>query len=73
MIKTIYRKFRLILSRDLLKQITLVVMDVDGVLTDGNIWIDKNGNHQKKFNVKQAIVCNSGTAALHSLYRSIGV
>ena len=28
---------------------------------------------QKKFNVKQAIVCNSGTAALHSLYRSIGL
>ena len=30
-------------------------MDVDGVLTDGSIWIDEHGNHQKKFNVKDGL------------------
>lgn len=28
---------------------------------------------QKKFNVSQAVVCNSGTAALHSVYKGIGL
>ena len=28
---------------------------------------------QKKFNVSEAIVCNSGTAALHSVYKSMGL
>ena len=28
---------------------------------------------QNQFNVREAIVCNSGTAALHSVYRSLGL
>ena len=27
----------------------------------------------QKFNVSQAVVCNSGTAALHSVYKGIGL
>ena len=31
------------------KQIKLLALDVDGVLTDGSIYIDANGNESKKF------------------------
>lgn len=33
-------------------KIRLVVMDVDGTLTDGGIYIDSNGVESKKFNAK---------------------
>ena len=32
--------------------IRLVVFDIDGVLTDGSIQVDSNGNEQKKINLK---------------------
>jgi len=35
-----------------LKNIKAIVIDVDGVLTDGGIYYDNNGNEFKKFNVK---------------------
>ena len=35
-----------------LKMITLLVLDVDGVLTDGKIIIDDLGNESKNFNVR---------------------
>ncbi|HOO89347.1 MAG TPA: HAD hydrolase family protein [Syntrophales bacterium] len=35
-----------------LKTITLLVLDVDGVLTDGKIIIDDRGNESKNFNVR---------------------
>ena len=38
-----------------LKAIKLVVFDVDGVLTDGKLFIDKEGNTIKSFNVKDGI------------------
>ena len=41
--------------RKKLKSIRLVVLDVDGVLTDGQIYIDSNGNEIKKFNVKDGL------------------
>ncbi len=31
--------------------IKLVVLDVDGVLTDGGIWVDDDGKEQKRFHV----------------------
>ncbi|GBE06528.1 3-deoxy-D-manno-octulosonate 8-phosphate phosphatase KdsC [bacterium BMS3Abin10] len=34
------------------KKIKLVIFDVDGVLTDGSIILDKNGNELKRFNVR---------------------
>ena len=35
-----------------LKKIKLIIMDVDGVLTDGKIIIDDNGLEHKVFNIK---------------------
>ncbi|MCD6487439.1 MAG: HAD hydrolase family protein [Syntrophobacterales bacterium] len=35
-----------------LKEVTLLVLDVDGVLTDGKIIIDDLGNESKNFNVR---------------------
>jgi len=35
--------------------IRLIAMDFDGVLTDGNIYIDSNGNQTKKFDVKDGM------------------
>jgi 3-deoxy-D-manno-octulosonate 8-phosphate phosphatase (KDO 8-P phosphatase) len=33
-------------------KIKLLILDVDGVMTDGTIWIDARGQEQKGFNVK---------------------
>jgi 3-deoxy-D-manno-octulosonate 8-phosphate phosphatase (KDO 8-P phosphatase) len=35
-----------------LKNITLIVLDVDGTMTDGGIYIDNNQIESKKFNIK---------------------
>lgn len=35
-----------------LDNIKLVVLDVDGTLTDGGVYIDNNGVESKKFNIK---------------------
>lgn len=35
-----------------LSKIRLVVLDVDGTLTDGGVYIDSNGVETKKFNIK---------------------
>ena len=37
------------------KKIRLVVTDVDGVLTDGGIYIDDSGQTLRKFNVKDGL------------------
>lgn len=34
------------------EKIKLIILDVDGTLTDGNIYLDNNGNEMKAFNVK---------------------
>ena len=33
----------------------LICMDIDGVLTDGAIYLDASGNEQKRFNVKDGM------------------
>jgi 3-deoxy-D-manno-octulosonate 8-phosphate phosphatase (KDO 8-P phosphatase) len=38
-----------------LKEIKLIVLDVDGTMTDGGIYIDDNGIESKKFNVKDGL------------------
>ena len=38
-----------------LSSIKLLVLDVDGVLTDGQVYIDSNGNETKRFNVKDGL------------------
>ena len=35
-----------------LSNIKLVILDVDGTLTDGGVYIDNNGVESKKFNIK---------------------
>lgn len=35
-----------------LDKIKLIVLDVDGTLTDGGVYIDSNGIETKKFNIK---------------------
>lgn len=35
--------------------IKLIVLDVDGTLTDGKLYIDNNGNEMKAFNVKDGL------------------
>ncbi len=37
------------------KMIKLIVLDVDGTMTDGGIYYDAEGNEEKKFNVKDGI------------------
>ncbi|MCG6553035.1 MAG: HAD-IIIA family hydrolase [Candidatus Magnetominusculus sp. LBB02] len=37
---------------ELAKHITMLILDVDGVLTDGSIIFDNDGNELKSFNVK---------------------
>ena len=36
----------------MLTNINLVILDVDGTLTDGGVYIDSNGVETKKFNIK---------------------
>jgi 3-deoxy-D-manno-octulosonate 8-phosphate phosphatase (KDO 8-P phosphatase) len=38
-----------------LKQIKLLVLDVDGVLTDGGLWFDANGQLTKRFDVRDGL------------------
>ena len=38
-----------------MNQIELVLLDVDGVMTDGSIYIDEHGESFKKFNVKDGL------------------
>ena len=42
-------------------------------LAQGKIVKKFEAKIQKQFQVSKAIICNSGTAALHSVYRSIGL
>ena len=38
--------------KEIIKNIKLLVLDIDGVLTDGSLYYDKNGEAFRKFNVK---------------------
>jgi len=38
-----------------LNGINLLFLDVDGVLTDGGLWIDQHGNTTKRFDVKDGL------------------
>jgi 3-deoxy-D-manno-octulosonate 8-phosphate phosphatase (KDO 8-P phosphatase) len=38
--------------RESAKKIRMIILDVDGVLTDGSIILDNNGNEYKRFNVR---------------------
>ena len=38
-----------------LRSIQLLVLDVDGVLTDGSLWLDAEGNLSKRFDVRDGL------------------
>jgi 3-deoxy-D-manno-octulosonate 8-phosphate phosphatase (KDO 8-P phosphatase) len=50
-------------------QIKLLVLDVDGTLTDGGVYIDTNGVQSKKFNIKDGM----GITLLHEKGIMVGV
>lgn len=43
------------------KKVRIVVLDVDGTLTDGKLYIDNNGVESKAFNVKDGMAIAQGT------------
>ncbi len=49
-------KWRLILRK--LKKIDLLILDVDGVLTDGGLWFKSDGDILKRFDVKDGLSLN---------------
>ena len=51
----IKRLLGIFLLRKALKNIKLLVIDVDGVLTDGALYISHNGDIQKRFSVKDGL------------------
>ena len=38
-----------------LKFLQLLVLDVDGVLTDGGLWLDAEGNLSKRFDARDGL------------------
>ena len=42
-------------QRHALRAIELLVLDVDGVLTDGGLWFDPSGQLQKRFDVRDGL------------------
>lgn len=42
-------------AEDLARNIKLIILDVDGVLTDGGLYYDNNGNITKRFNVQDGL------------------
>jgi YrbI family 3-deoxy-D-manno-octulosonate 8-phosphate phosphatase len=51
--------FKPTLFREKLAQIKLLILDVDGVLTDGGMYVSENGDQQKRFHT------HDGMALLH--------
>ena len=49
------RELRWRLMRQTLRQISLVVLDVDGVLTDGGLWYGPHGELNKRFDVRDGL------------------
>ena len=50
-----FKKFLWILNKKKLQRIKLLVLDVDGVLTDGGLFLSSTGELIKKFNVKDGL------------------
>ena len=55
LMKRLCNALRWLRQRSALRQIELLVMDVDGVLTDGGLWFDPNGLLQKRFDVRDGL------------------
>ena len=55
LLKRLLNAFHWQRQRNALRQIDLLVLDVDGVLTDGGLWFDPNGLLQKRFDVRDGL------------------
>lgn len=57
-INSIYKeiKWRLLFKK--LRKIEFLILDVDGVLTDGGLWYQNNGDILKRFDVKDGLSLN---------------
>ena len=53
-----FKNFRWIVLSRKLRGIKLLVLDVDGVLTDGGLWINNEGKTIKRFDVKDGLGLN---------------
>ena len=49
------KELRWLLVRRQLRSIQLLVLDVDGVLTDGGLWFDAGGHLSKRFDVRDGL------------------
>ena len=49
------RTYYWILNKEKLSEAKFLVLDVDGVLTDGGLWINSEGDLSKRFNVKDGL------------------
>lgn len=54
-LKEFISEFKWYFARKKLKDIKLVIFDLDGVMTDGFLYIDVNGFQTKRFNVKDGL------------------
>ena len=50
-----FKEIKWLLIRNKLKKIRLLILDVDGVLTDGYLFYDYKGNQLKRFSVKDGL------------------
>ncbi len=55
LIRRLWREWHWRQQRRALATITLLVLDVDGVLTDGGLWFDPDGRLQKRFDVRDGL------------------
>ena len=55
MMRRVLRALKWRQHRAAVRNIELLVLDVDGVLTDGGLWFDPNGQLQKRFDVRDGL------------------
>ena len=55
MMQKLLREWHWYQQRNKLAEIELLVLDVDGVLTDGGLWLDQEGDLQKRFDVRDGL------------------
>ena len=54
-LKILFEEIKWTLIRKRMKKIKLLILDVDGVLTDGYLFYDHQGNQIKRFSVKDGL------------------
>ena len=53
--RRLHREWNWYWQRSPLAELELLVMDVDGVLTDGGLWFCAQGELQKRFDVRDGL------------------